>query len=153
MGDRLGTPRAVNIFFTRVFSQNFNSPFFLLFSWFLYVDYLVYYLMTASLSLWTRLTGQSVKMLKPVMSPNSFRFIARDQWCHANVENNDKKPDHLKKYILIVWIRRCLEELWTFSVERNVYKVLLFRVVVYGHTTLKTPVLVRSPKLSNVGRG
>jgi len=25
--------------------------------------------------------------------------------------------------------------------------------VVYGHTTLKTPVLVRSPKLSNVGRG
>ena len=24
---------------------------------------------------------------------------------------------------------------------------------VYGHTTLKTPVLVRSPKLSNVGPG
>ena len=26
-------------------------------------------------------------------------------------------------------------------------------VLVYGHTTLKTPVLVRSPKLSNVGPG
>ena len=35
----------------------------------------------------------------------------------------------------------------------NVKTNLLFLEIVYGHTTLKAPVLVRSPKLSNVGPG
>ena len=35
----------------------------------------------------------------------------------------------------------------------RVYKRSLVPTYVYGHTTLKIPVLVRSPKSSNVGRG
>ena len=34
------------------------------------------------------------------------------------------------------------------------YKIVIFsQSIVYDHTTLNTPVLVRSPKLSNVGPG
>ena len=79
-------------FFSLAFSVITAILNFLLFSRFLCVYYRGYFPLTAAPSLWSRLTGQSVKMLKSVMSPKSFLLFARDPRCHANIENSDQNP-------------------------------------------------------------
>ena len=52
--------------------------------------------------------------------------------------------DNVTRYVVFEWFARC-----NGSVKRARER----DENVYGHTTLKSPVLVRSPKLSNVGPG
>ena len=51
------------------------------------------------------------------------------------------------------YVHRCCDLNYLVKVLTSYINLIKCTVDVYGHTTLKIPVLVRSPKSSNVGRG